>query len=227
MSRSRHRPRRARDRVPRGLRRLPDEPALRAEHAKLLGKKGDLTAVLGVACESRPRARPPAAGRAGERASRRSVESCVRGAPRRARARRARRRAQRARPSISRCPGASRSAAATRTPSTQVKRRAARDLPRSRLRHRRGPRGRARGEQLHEARVPAGSPGDGHAGQLLDQGPEDLLRTHTSNVQVREMIRRASPPWPWSAPAGLSPRRRRDALADVPPDRGLPGGRAA
>ena len=48
-----------------------------------------------------------------------------------------------------------------------------------------------------------------------------LLRTHTLDVQVREMCA-ASRRWRWSRRARRLPaRRRRHALADVHPDRGL------
>ena len=94
----------------------------------------------------------------------------------------------------------------------------------------RRPRGRARGEQLHQARLPARPPRDRHAGQLLGRRagheaprrrPRVLLRTHTSNVQIREMTRHA-PPMAFIAPGRrLPPRRRRHALADVSPNRGF------
>ena len=160
------------------------EQALRDENAKILGKKGELTAILKQMGKVAARRRARRSARRSTRSSRRSRRPSRR-ASRALAQREARGRARRA---------------AVRSHAPRARARAARarasDLDRARRGRRRSSAqlgfavlrragGRARGEQLHQARLPAGSPGDRHAGQLLDDSRA------TSSARTRATSRSA------------------------------------
>ena len=161
------------------------EQALRDENAKILGKKGELTAIL-KQMGAVPADDAQGDRRAGQRRSSSEVESAfddrLRALARACARRRARRAAlrsdaaRRARPR--RCGHAH--------PISLVRDEIVDVFREPRLRRARRARGRARGEQLHQARLPAGSPGDRHAGQLLDQGRAAPAHAHEQRPGPRD-----------------------------------------
>ncbi len=201
------------------------EQPLRDENAKVLGKKGELTAIL-----KQMGAVPAEARKAiGElvNALKQEVEAAF---EERLRAlAREKRTAELGAPALRPvAPRAHPRAARSRAPRVDRARRDRRRPGESRLCRARRARGRGRGLQLHQARFPAGPPRDGHARQLLG-GQRRRARSSSDAHEQRADPRDDQPP---SADglhrAGhvLPPRRRRDPLADVSSGGVLPRRRA-
>ena len=121
-------------------------------------------------------------------------------------------------------PGRRSAGGAPSIPITLVIEEVCRHLCRARLLGGRGPRDRARLLQFRGAQLPAPTIRPATCRTPSSWRTNLLLRTHTSPVQIRTMLKQ-TPPVRIIAPGTRLPLRfRRHPLAHVPPDRGPDGG---
>ena len=188
-----------------------DEHALRAANARFVGPNGELTRLM----KRMPELPGDAGATSGKRANELKNEIQAAFQARLAALAQAAREAELSGPHLDvSLPGRGRAGGAPASAHARQAR-AARRVRLDGLRHRRRPRDRPARVQLRQARLPEGPPGDRHAGHVLRRAARGraersvVLRTHTSTIQVREMLRRKPPLAVVSA--GASFRRDDDA----------------